>query len=65
MDVSGVSSGYAYPTLPSAEDLAAVLAARPAVTEQTQKAAAAVVTATDKTAEAITSASSTKVDMYL
>ena len=67
MNVSGVNrSGYT--PLPSVQDLAAVLAARPSMAEMSSKAAVQAVGRSDDLAAATRSASATadgRVDLYL
>ena len=68
MDITGVSSRFQPPTLPSIQDLSAVLAARPSMAELSRKAAAEAATGQDP-AEAQKLAAATvytgQVDLYL
>jgi hypothetical protein len=67
MDVTGVSSRY--PQLPTKQDLAAVLAARPSMAELSRKAAAETATGQDPAAstavQALAAQASGRVDLYL
>jgi hypothetical protein len=67
MDISGLSSRITAPTPPGADDLAAVLAARIAMSDKAARVtiAANAAAAVSATAEATSALSSGKVDMYL
>ncbi len=68
MDISSIGSKLGYQGLPSAKDIASILAARPSMAELSAKALAATTTdpsAADDVAKSGAAIASGKVDMYL